>query len=53
MDLARSADGNYGPSRPLADGGGSEGMSVLTVDIAESDLGFASRYCGEWTPAPP
>ena len=23
------------------------------VTVAPSDLGFASRYCGEWTPAPP
>lgn len=23
------------------------------VTVAPSDLGFASRYCGEWTPVPP
>ena len=48
-DLARSATLYYGPSPPLADAGGSEGMSVLTVDIAESDFGFHSEDCGTWT----
>ena len=34
---------------PRADGGGDEGMAVLTVDIAESDEGFHSEDCGTWT----
>ena len=48
-DLARPFTRNYGPAPPHANGGGGEGMAVLTVDIRESDEGFHSKDCGTWT----